>query len=255
MGKNHPLRRAQYARASDGEFCVSFARAIATAKVGNSISLARRWSRQLHEDGVEPAPNILASAIACYARLATARDLNELRGLEGAAGCQYYRVLRMMLRPCWSFERRTRRPPADPVNALLSICYTLLTQAAVSALEVVGLDPFEGFYHGDKYGRPALALDLVEEFRAYVADSLTLRLINRRMVELRDFGTRAGGVILSPRGWSVVLTQFGRRMNEEILVRDIDRRLSVRKIIEFQARRIARVVQGKDEHYKPFRTR
>ena len=99
----------------------------------------------------------------------------------------YFAVYRTCLRPGFTFDKRTRRPPRDPVNALLSLGYTLLGEAVATALEVVGLDPYEGFYHADKYGRPALALDLLEEFRGPVADSVVLTLINKRMLQPDDF--------------------------------------------------------------------
>ena len=107
--------------------------------------------------------------------------------MEGMGSKAYFAVYRTCLRPGFTFAKRTRRPPRDPVNALLSLGYTLLGEAVATALEVVGLDPYEGFYHADKYGRPALALDLLEEFRGPVADSVVLTLINKRMLQPDDF--------------------------------------------------------------------
>ena len=116
-----------------------------------------------------------------------APDLATLRGVEGAGSKAYFALLRSVLRSDFVFEKRTRRPPHDPTNTLLSLGYTLLGEALAASLEVVGLDPYEGFYHADKYGRPALALDLLEEFSGPVADSVALTLIDKRMLDVADF--------------------------------------------------------------------
>jgi len=155
-----------------------------------------------------------------------------------------------------TFEKRTRRPPRDPANALLSLGYTLLTQNLMTACEVVGLDPYDGFFHADKYGRPALALDLVEEFRGPVVDSVVRLVVNKRMLGPEDFvGGRDGGIRLSRRGLRKFLEQYTHRLNTEIIHPYYGRRLSYQKVFEVQARLMAKVIQGELDNYRPFRVR
>lgn len=255
MGKNHPRRRVLYARAQDPAFCLAFSRDLVGAKLANSRALALRWVRELRAEGVDIAPWVLDSVTGFDARLAAAPSLEALRAIEGEVARAYYLVLRSRLRDPWHFPRRSRRPPRDPANALLSIVYTLLTQSVVSALEIVGLDPYEGLYHADKYGRPALALDMVEEYRAYIGDSLLLRLANRRMLDPGDFQEIDGGFALRPKGWRVLMAQYHARLNQEVLVRDVGRRLSLRQVMELQARRLAALLEGRAAAYRPFRIR
>jgi CRISPR-associated protein Cas1 len=208
-GKNLELRRRQYGRGAEPDFCLAFSRQVVIGKLLNYRALALRWSRD-QEPG-PPAPNAGGETTAIppavggsggrraalaeqFDRLsdalrqaAAATDMAALRGIEGAGSKAYFAVLRGCLRPDFTFEKRTRRPPTDPFNALLSLGYTLLGEALCTALEIVGLDPYEGFFHADKYGRPALALDLLEEFRGPVADSLALTLVNKRMLTPDDF--------------------------------------------------------------------
>jgi CRISPR-associated endonuclease Cas1 len=232
------------------------ARALVAAKVANSRALARRWARGLAAEGVGLAPTAVGDLDRFEAAALAAPDLATLRGIEGQAARLYYLALRARLRGQWDFPRRSRRPPRDPLNSLLGIVYSLLTQACVSALEVVGLDPYEGLFHADKYGRPALALDMMEPFRAYIADSLALRLVNRRMLEPTDFAQQDDGVVLRSAGWRVVLDQYAARMKEEVLVRDLGRRMMVREVVELQARRLVACLESGDAgDFRPFRVR
>jgi CRISPR-associated protein Cas1 len=168
-----------------------------------------------------------------------------------------------------SFEKRARRPPPDPVNSLLGLGYTLLTEAMMTALEVVGLDPYIGFFHADKYGRPALALDLIEEFRAPVVDSLVLTLVNKRMLGPEDFeaagdgdaelptfpkvgNSGTAGVYLNQHGRRIFFREFADRLESETLHPLAGRRLSYRKIFEVQVRQAAKVISGEAEAYRAF---
>ncbi len=255
-GKNHPRRRLLYARAADPAFCLAVSRALVAAKVANSRALARRWARGLAAEGVGLAPSVVGDLDRFEAAAWAAADLATLRGTEGQAARLYYQALRARLRGRWDFPRRSRRPPADPMNSLLGIVYSLLTQACISALEVVGLDPYEGLFHADKYGRPALALDMMEPFRSYIGDSLALRLVNRRMLKPADFAEQDGGVVLRSAGWRVVLDQYAARMNEEVQVRDQGRRMTVREVVELQARRLVACLESGDgSDFRPFRVR
>lgn len=249
--RNIPLRRRQYERAQDPAFCLEVARAIVGGKLRNQRTLARRICRR--RKGDEAAVDELTRTIQ---QVDDAPDLASLRGLEGAGARAYFRVLRGALRAEWAVDKRTRRPPGDPVNALLSLGYTLLTQSAMSALEVVGLDPYEGFFHADKYGRPALALDLVEEFRSVIVDSVVLTVVNKCILSPDDFVPGPeGGVVLSRSGLRDFLAQYSARLETAVIHPTVERRLTYRKCLEVQARLLREVVEGKRESYLPFRAK
>lgn len=249
--KNIPLRHAQYRRAEDGEFCLQVGRAIVAGKLRNQRTLGRRLCRG--RAGLDPAP--LQRITAAIRRLPAAQSLDELRGLEGAGARAYFSLLRQALPQAWRAERRARRPPPDPCNALLSFAYALLTQAATAALEVVGLDPYDGFFHADKYGRPALALDLMEEFRSVIADSVALTTINKGIVGLQGFRVDAKGARLTPKALRTFIGQFERRLETRVLHPAAGRTLSYRQCLEVQARLLRHVVEGDCATYEPFLTR
>ncbi|MDP2663055.1 MAG: CRISPR-associated endonuclease Cas1, partial [Dehalococcoidia bacterium] len=177
LSKNVFLRQAQYEHARDGAFCLEMARSLVRGKLSNQRTLCLRL------DETETDERVVAAAVEMRSlaqRLNEAPDLASQRACEARGAKVYFSVLRCYLRQGWDFPRRKRRPASDPVNALLSLAYTFLHQCVFSAIEAVGLDPHCGFYHALKYGRPALALDLMEEFRPLVADSVVLTLINKR---------------------------------------------------------------------------
>ncbi len=247
-----PLRHRQYERARDEAFCLGVARAIVGGKLRNARTLVRRWSRKFPAIGAA-AVDMITQAIR-GAEAAT--DLDALRGLEGVGTRAYFRAFRQVLRRGWEFPKRARRPPTDPINALLSLGYTLLGQNMMTALEVVGLDPYDGFFHADKYGRPALALDLMEEFRGVVVDSLVLMVINKRMLQADDFQIGPEGeVILTRSGLRVFLTQYSARLETEVIHPLFGRRLTYQKCFEVQARLLRAVIEGKREAYLPFRAK
>lgn len=249
---NLALRHAQYDQGRDPQFCLAVARAIVAGKLRNSLSLTHRMRRTWPGIPLSDLDTIGEALEAAR----DAGDLDTLRGLEGTAARAYYRVLRRGLRAGMTFSRRTRRPPRDPVNALLSFGYTLLTQNLIAACEIVGFDPYDGFFHADKRGRPALALDLVEEFRAVVVDSVVRRVVNQRVLGPEDFvqGDK-GGVYLTRRGLRVFLRHYTHRLNTRIMHPYAGRRLTYQKIFEVQARILAKVVLGKLDAYRPFRVR
>ncbi len=270
--RNLPLRHKQYERSRDATFCLEISRAIVAGKLKNLRTMARRILR--HDDreradqpgtedagGLAPVSNEKLPALDieqindALAHAATARDLAELRGLEGSGSRAYFAVLRSALRSELTFDKRTRRPPGDPANALLSLAYTLLTNALFTACEVAGLDAYDGFFHADKYGRPALALDLVEEFRAIVADSVVLTVVNNRMVTPDDFekgDAEHGGVRLSRHGLRVTVAQFARRLNTPVFHPDAARALTYQKVFEVQARRLRKCIESGEPTYAPF---
>lgn len=266
-----PLRRAQYARDGDADFCFRLARAVVVGKLRNQRTLAARLARRTPpgpaEEGAAARPTRprpvgegwgegVAALTEAITQAEACADMDALRGIEGAAARAYFTAYRAAFAPQWGFDKRTRRPPTDPVNALLSLGYTFLTQAMVSALEVVGLDPYLGYFHTERAGRPALALDLVEEFRTPVADSLALDLMSHRRLPPEAFGPDdEGGVALSPRGLRVYLAAFSGKLESPVQVRELGRALSYRKLFEVQAHALARVVRGEQETYRAFRAR
>ncbi len=247
--RNLPLRQAQYRRNDDDVFCVKMARSIVTGKLRNQRVLALRILRRHFG---EDTP--LQTLRAMEKDAAQAEDIETLRGLEGTGARAYFAIYREAFDPAWQFERRTRRPPRDPINALLSLGYTMLGHAMMTALEAAGLDPYLGFFHAEKYGRPALALDLVEEFRAPFVDSLVMTLVNKRMLGLDDFEERDGGIYLRDKGLRLFMREFGDRLESQVTRSEVGRPLSYRKHFEVQARRMARAVLG-EEIYRPFKAR
>lgn len=247
------LRQAQYRRDDDEAFCIRLARAIVTGKLHNQRTLTVRLARRRAE--LDPAvPALLGESLD---KAKQSQTLEALRGVEGYGARVYFHLFRAAFTPEWNFKDRNRRPPRDPVNALLSLGYTLLTQNMMTALEVVGLDPYLGYYHSETYNRPSLALDLVEEFRTPVVDSLVLWLINRRILQGKEFMSdkTTGGIGLTDKGLRIFFEQFSRKLESELLVRELERRISYRKLFEVQARKLARVITGEVEEYRPFRGR
>jgi len=251
MGKNLPLRHAHYRRAQDPAFCLRVAKRIADAKLRNARTVARRIIAVHPEIGDGPLERMDDALRA----IPKAEDLGQVRGWEGLAGRAYFSAYKRALPPDMTFKRRNRRPPRDPVNALLSLGYTLLTQNMITACEVVGLDPYDGFLHGDKYGRPALALDLVEPFRAIVVDLVVKRLVNRRSVKPRDFTTHGQGVYLSQRAMKRFLRAYTARLETTVTDWRSGVRLSYQKHFELETRKLARAIQGSLDSYQPLRIR
>ena len=249
--RNIPLRHQQYRRACDPDFCLRFSKAVAAAKLRNQRTLARRICRASQAADLAPESEIEAITRAIRS-LEAAPDLGSLRGLEGAAGRAYFKVLRRALRSGWESPRRSRRPPQDPLNVLLSLGYTLLGQNVMTALEVVGLDPYDGFFHADKYGRPALALDLVEEFRSVIVDSVVLTVVNKRILTPQDFEHTESGVFLSQRGMRRFLVQYSARLQSQVFHPYAGKRLTYQKCLEVQARLARKFIEGEAGAYAGF---
>lgn len=178
-------------------------------------------------------------------------------GLEGMATREYFRAFSMLVKPelDFHFSHRNRRPPQDPVNALLSYAYTLLAKDMMSAIQVVGFDPYVGFLHHPVYGRPALALDLMEEFRPVIADSAVLLAINRRVVGISDFEFNLGGCFLNNHGRKKFYKCYEERRRQEITHPVFDYHLSYLRVFELQARFLGKVLQGELDQYIPFMVR
>ena len=189
----------------------------------------------------------------------TARDLTELLGIEGRAAAIYFEQFESMLkqRVDWKFDwhGRNRRPPRDPVNALLSLGYSMLAKEITGVCYSVGLDPFLGFMHQPRYGRPALALDLMEEFRPLIADSVTISLINRGELGPEDFMRNANGTFLTDRGRKPFWEAWFRRLDTEVSHPEFSYKMAYRRMLEVQARQLWRYVRGEALVYHGFVTR
>lgn len=249
LARNVELRRQQYRRADGPAFCLAVGRAIVAGKIRNQRTLCLRWD----ETNEDPATVAAAAELrGLRDQAGTAPDLAALMGIEGRASERYFAVFRGRLRPPWTFSRRARRPPPDPVNALLSLLYTLLHESCAAALHAAGLDPAIGFLHRPHYGRASLALDLMEEFRPVVADSVVLTMLNKRILLPEDFEPGAEGTRLSRRGWRVVAEQYAHRLETLVTPEGITRRITYRRLLEVQARRLRKTITGETPTYEPF---
>lgn len=254
------LRRAQHAALSDEARTLEIARACVAAKIQNSRQVLLRAARE--SDDAETSGILSAAATYVGQRLAevqAAVSLDELRGREGEAARAYFAVFDRNVRvdrPAFRLDGRTRRPPIGRMNALLSFLYTLLTGDCVAAAEGVGLDPQVGFLHALRPGRPALALDLMEELRPVIAERLALSLINRRQLKPSDFVERPGGsVLLTDEGRRTVIVAYQKRKQDEVPHRVLERKIPLGLVPHIQARLLARHLRGDLTTYPPYLTK
>jgi CRISP-associated protein Cas1 len=245
------IRQAQYAVAADGVRRLGFARALTAAKIRNQRTMLRRnWRGETPDRG----PVIDRLAILAE-RTARASDASELLGIEGEAAALYFRALPRLFGPGvaglpeFAFERRNRRPPADPVNACLSLAYALLTRTFVTATTGVGLDPWKGLHHVERPGRPALALDLIEPYRPILADSAVLMALNNGEVGADDFVFAGGGCNLKPGARRRLIEAYERRLDQEATHPVFAYQISMRRMIQVQARLFARWLLGEIPDY------
>jgi CRISPR-associated protein Cas1 len=254
------LRKAHYDALADARVRTELCRRFVAAKVQNARLVLLRAARDFQDaDREEAAIRIRAAAedlAASVAQLAAAADENEVRGIEGAAAARYFEVFGDLVtqqRSAFSFDGRSRRPPRDRANCLMSFLYSVWTNDCVTACESVGLDPQFGFLHVLRPGRPALALDLVEEFRAIVLDRLVLSLVNRRQVQAADFEVREGGaVMLTDEGRKKVLAALQTRKKIEVVHPALGERVAIGLLPHVQARLLARFLRGDAPAYMPY---
>lgn len=254
------LRRAQHLALSDGKRTLRIARQIVAAKLQNSRQILLRSAREATSDDARAALSGAATQIAtAIGQLPECRTLDEVRGIEGDAARNYFGVFGYHMRvdpDRFAMAGRTRRPPRDRVNALISFLYALLRAECTAGLESVGLDPQVGYLHALRPGRPALALDLMEEFRPIIADRLAITLINRRQVQADHFEHRPGGAVhLNDEGRRQVLLAYQKRKEEEVHHRVIDQKAPLGLFPYLQARLLARYLRGDLEEYPPYLVR
>ena len=270
VSRNSLLRVAQHRIADDSEKCLALSKAFVHGKLTNMRMMLqrRKWRNETSAPNPETDqiqtgngyPDILSSIdglAAMRRKIPKAGGLPELLGIEGNASAAYFQSFSAMLKPAmgFNFERRSRRPPADPTNALLSFAYSLLTADLISAIQLVGLDPYVGFFHQQNYGRPCLALDLMEEFRPIIADSVVITLINKRQIKPDDFTQSHGGWFLKDTARKRFYGAYEGRKNETITHPVFKYKIDFRRAIELQVRLLAKCLMGEIDAYTPLTVR
>ena len=249
--KNVELRMQQFLCAANPERSLAIARKVVAGKIKNCRTLLRRNNPGVGTDSLRLLAGLAAGA-------ESASNSMSLLGIEGAAAECYFSNFAGMLKEGgrdFSFLDRNRRPPKDPVNAVLSYLYGVLVKELFVTLLAVGFDPYLGFYHRPRYGRPALALDMMEEYRSIIADSVAINLFNNEEISQKDFIKTPAGVTLTAGGKKAVLIGYERRMAAEIIHPIFGYRVSYRRVLEVQSRLLARAISGEIREYPPFLTR
>lgn len=247
------LRRAQYRWADEIERkALPIAKLMVAAKIANSRTVLQRQIRN-HGDN-EFISAVIVKLADSLRRVEAANNISILMGIEGEAAQNYFSVFQqLLLNPQFSFSGRVRRPPTDPVNALLSFTYSLLVHESTSALQGVGLDPYVGFLHQDRPGRVSLALDLLEEFRAAIGDRLVLSVLNRREIGPADFITEeSGAVSLTDGARKRFLRSYQEKKQEEITHPFLDEKIPIGLLPHCQAMLLARHIRGDLKCYTPY---
>lgn len=251
------LRREQYRRADSPDFSASIARSFIIGKIANSRTVLQRVLRdhgsKIAQSEVEDVVSLLARSLR---RIETTKSLDTLRGIEGETARNYFGVFDHLItnqKSHFRFQGRNRRPPLDNINCLLSFLYTLLLHDIRSALEGVGLDPAVGFLHRDRPGRPGLALDLMEEFRPFLADRLALSLVNLGQVNGKGFAkSETGGVTMNDATRKEVIVAYQKRKQDEIQHPFLGEKVAIGILFHVQALLLARYLRGDIDGYPPF---
>jgi CRISPR-associated endonuclease Cas1/CRISPR-associated protein Cas4 len=244
-------RRGQYRMFEQPEIRLILAKESLRSKIHNQrVMLMRNGD----------VPEGVIETMAGYRKMVEeSTDLEVARGIEGAAAALYFSQFPTMIKDCswarFAFEGRNRRPPRDPVNAMLSLGYSVLAKEVAGICHSVGLDPFLGFLHQPRYGRPALALDLMEEFRPLIADSVAISILNRREISESDFISTTSGTFLNDRGRKIFWEAWFRRLDTEVSHPEFGYRMSYRRMLEVQARQLWRFCRGEAPRYHGFTTR
>src|SRR5437667_1223079 len=270
FSKNAILRMAQYRAHQDMAKRCELARRFVIGKLSNQRQRLQRFSRTHQDAEVSQAIKQLTDLIGGLVTLPVDRSpgmkplasgdhrvagtaLEIILGMEGAGSAAYFRCFGKLLSNSeqWPFPGRVKRPPTDPVNSLLSFGYSLLTRAVANAVQTVGFDHYIGYLHSSVYGRPALALDLMEEFRPVIVDPVVLTMLNKRIPSLNDFVIELGAYRLKDDRRKVFFTQFEERLNEEVIHPLFGYRVTYRRCLELQARLLAKALTGEIDEYPP----
>ncbi len=251
--KNVELRLRQYKAAADDVKSLVLAKRFIEGKIRNSRTILRRNSKTKQVAALKKLQEIIDSVV-------TTKNQQELLGLEGFAGRIYYQHFADMLKPQgdkveFGFEGRNRRPPTDPVNAILSYVYSMLSKDFTVSLMKTGFDPYLGFFHKFKYGKPSLALDLMEEFRPIVGDSVAISLINSGEIDSSDFIRRGKAVTLNPSGRRKTIIAYERRLEDLVNHPVFGYSISYRRVFDVQSRLLSRFLSHEIEDYPIFTTR
>ncbi|EFH90013.1 type I-D CRISPR-associated endonuclease Cas1d [Ktedonobacter racemifer] len=267
LTKNSLLRMAQHRAHNEPQQRAEIARRFVVGKLSNQRTMLRRQQRRQSTDtfiiSIDRMSDIIQKLLLLSPEeeIAPTRvsgdngisgtQLESILGFEGAGSALYFHCFSdMLVEPeSWSFHGRVKRPPTDPVNALLSYGYALLTSQVSSAVQQVGFDPYIGYLHSSFYGRPALALDIMEEFRPIIVDSVVLSLLNRHMLTPKDFQEELGTYRLKKEPRKLFLTKFEERLNEEITHPIFGYKTKYRRCIELQARLLAKYLTGEIKEY------
>lgn len=255
------LRKAQFEASADPVAALKLARNIVAGKLRNSRVVLQRGAREAKADSDREALDSAVKKLDASLRAAkVAATMDALRGVEGEAAHTYFAaanyIIRADMRGEFAMDGRSRRPPRDRLNALLSFLYTVLTHECRSALETVGLDPQVGFLHVLRPGRPALALDLVEEFRSVLADRVALTLVNRGQVKAADFRvTEGGAVLMNDDARRAVSIAWQEKKQETLTHPLLETEVPIGLLPQIQARLLARTLRGETEGYLPFLAR
>lgn len=266
LGKNSLIRLEQHQAHNDPGRAFVLARAFVRGKLANMRAMLLRANRKRDDTEIGRAAAALKGVLDQVDELdagqaAAPPDPSQpqagtlqgtLLGLEGSGTAFYFGVLGRLLKGEWSFERRQRRPPRDPVNALLSFGYVLLMNQVASAISVVGLDPYVGFLHSSQFGKPALALDVMETFRPLVVDSVVLTLLNNRMLAEGDFQEDLGAWRLTEKGRRTFLTKFEERLDTTIQHPVFGYKATYRRSLELEVRLVSKWLMGEISQFRPF---
>lgn len=245
--KDTLIRQQQYAVASDPPQCLELAKCFVRGKLTNAMRFCQRQRTQ--NDQVKSA---ILSTRQILEKLEGAKNLESLLGYEGAGAAAHYQAFRQFLAHDWGFTTRQFRPPPDPINAMLSLGYTLLHNHVYAFTNVVGLDPYCGYFHQPKHGHAALASDLMEEFRQIIVDGYVLSLVNNNRIKPKDFEKTNNGIRFTKEALDRFLTGYYGRMQRTFQHPTRNEKTTYLRCIELQVRHLARVIRGKEAVYKPF---
>jgi CRISP-associated protein Cas1 len=272
VSKNVFVRTAQYRAHHDYRQRVLLAARFVRGKLHNERTLLLRSNRSIDDPerkaSVSQAADTIDRLIDEVDKLRCEEDgppdprypqaksaLGALQGLEGAGAAAYFGALRRMFKQEFGFDGRHRRPPTDPINALLSFGYVLLMNHVLSAVQIAGFEPYIGYLHSEGYGKPALALDLMEEMRTPIVDSVVLTVINKQSLQPQHFEESLGVYQLTATGRKLFLQQFEQRLNTEIQHPVFEYKATYRRCLELQARLLAKYLLGEIPAYRPFQVR